>query len=112
MLIVLSGFGVWLPVALLASTLPVLAVVLRDAVRQHEFRMRATPLERRAWYHDWLLTTGDAAPEVRCSLRLAITLSPPIKGTIPSLQFQYSEPSLTVNSNCSAIVSTSDDYAE
>ena len=65
MLIVLAGFGVWLPVALLASTLPVLAVVLRDAVRQHEFRMRATPLERRAWYHDWLLTTGDAAPEVR-----------------------------------------------
>ena len=65
MLIVLAGFGVWLPVALLASTLPVLAVVLRDAVRQHEFRIRATPLERRAWYHDWLLTSGDAAPEVR-----------------------------------------------
>src|SRR5439155_16030773 len=38
MLIVLAGFGVWLPVALLASTLPVLGVVLRDAVRQHEFR--------------------------------------------------------------------------
>ena len=27
--------------------------------------MRATPLERRAWYHDWLLTTGETAPEIR-----------------------------------------------
>ena len=65
MLVVLAAFGIWIPLALLASTLPVLAVVLRQAVRQHEFRARATPLERRAWYHDWLLTTGEAAPEIR-----------------------------------------------
>jgi len=65
MLIVLANFGPWLPVALLASTLPVLAVVLRDAVRQHEFRVRVTPVERRAWYHDWLLTTGEGAAELR-----------------------------------------------
>ena len=65
MLIVLANFGPWLPVALLASTLPVFAVVLRDAVRQHEFRIRVTPIERRAWYHDWLLTTGESAAELR-----------------------------------------------
>ena len=65
MVIVLAGFGVWLPAALLASTLPALVIVLRDAVRQHEFRIRATPLERRASYYDWLLTTGDTAPEIR-----------------------------------------------
>ena len=65
MLVVLAGFGLWLPLALLGSTLPVLGMVLRDAVRQHEFRVRTTSLERRAWYHDWLITTGEAAPEVR-----------------------------------------------
>jgi len=65
MLVVLAGLGVWLPMALLVSTLPALAVVLRHAVRQHEFRVRTTPVERRAWYYDWLLTTGETAPEVR-----------------------------------------------
>ena len=65
MLVVLTAFGVWLPLALLASTLPVLGVVLQQAVRQYESRNRMTPLERRAWYHDWLLTTGEAAPEIR-----------------------------------------------
>ena len=65
MLIVLASFGVWLPLALIASTLPVLAVVLQQALQEHDFRRRITPLERRAWYHDWLLTTGDAAPEIR-----------------------------------------------
>src|SRR5436309_15851569 len=40
MLVVLAGFGVWLPLALLASTLPTFAVVLRHAVQQHEFRIR------------------------------------------------------------------------
>src|SRR5438045_1980055 len=63
MVMVLAGFWVWLPAALLASTLPELVIVLRDAVRQHQFRIRATPLERRASYYDWLLTTGDTAPE-------------------------------------------------
>src|SRR5206468_1452372 len=65
MLVVLAGFGVCLPLALLASTLPTLAVVLRHAVQQHEFRIRTTPVERRTWYYDWLLTTGETAPEIR-----------------------------------------------
>jgi ATP-binding cassette, subfamily B, bacterial len=65
MLVVLARYGVWLPVALLASTLPALAVVLRYAARHYQFRMRATPVERRIWYYDWLLTSGEAAPEIR-----------------------------------------------
>ena len=65
MLVVLAGFGVWLPLALLASTLPTLAVVLRHAVQHHDFRIRTTPVERRTWYYDWLLTTGETAPEIR-----------------------------------------------
>src|SRR5207247_5208626 len=58
MLVVLAALGVWLPVALLASTLPALAVVLRHAVRHHDFRIRTPPVERRTWYYDWLLETG------------------------------------------------------
>jgi len=65
MLVVVAGFGAWLAVALLISTLPALAAVLRYAERQHEFRMRTTSLERRSWYYDWLLTAGEAAPEIR-----------------------------------------------
>src|SRR6185295_17401297 len=49
MLAVLARLGVWLPAALLISTLPAFAMVLRHAVLQHEFRTRATPIERRAW---------------------------------------------------------------
>jgi len=65
MLTVLAGFGIWLPVALLLSTIPVLAMVFRYAVKQHELRITTTPIERRIWYYDWLLTSGDTAPEVR-----------------------------------------------
>jgi ATP-binding cassette subfamily B protein len=65
MLAVLAGFGVWLPVALLLSTIPVLVMVLRYAVKQHQLRITTTPIERRIWYYDWLLTSGETAPEVR-----------------------------------------------
>jgi ATP-binding cassette subfamily B protein len=65
MLAVLAPFGVWLPVALLASTLPALYVVLRNTVRQHEWRLRTTADERRTWYYDWLLTSHETASELR-----------------------------------------------
>jgi ATP-binding cassette, subfamily B, bacterial len=62
---VLTTFGFWLPVALLAGTLPALCVVLRYAVRQHEWWVRATPDERRSDYYDWVLTSRDHAAELR-----------------------------------------------
>jgi ATP-binding cassette subfamily B protein len=65
MLAVLAPFGVWLPMALLVSTLPALYVVLRNTVRQHEWRQRTTADERRTWYYDWLLTSYEAASELR-----------------------------------------------
>jgi ATP-binding cassette subfamily B protein len=65
MLAVLAPFGVWLPVALLVSTLPALYVVLRNTLRQHEWRLRTTADERRTWYYDWLLTSYEAASELR-----------------------------------------------
>ena len=65
MLVVLLPFGAWVPLALLASTLPAFAVVLACGVRQYEWRRRTTNVERRTWYYDWLLTTGSAAAELR-----------------------------------------------
>ena len=65
MVVVLLRFGVWLPLALVASTLPALVAVLRYAVREHAWRVRATPEERGAGYFDWLLTSRETAAEVR-----------------------------------------------
>ena len=62
---VLISFSPWLPVLLLVGTAPALYVVLRYALLQHDWRRRVTPVERRAWYYDWLLTAGEAASEVR-----------------------------------------------
>jgi ATP-binding cassette subfamily B protein len=62
---VLVPYGMWMPAALLLSTLPALVVVLRFAVRQHRWRLHTTPVERRASYYDWLMTAGQTAPELR-----------------------------------------------
>jgi ATP-binding cassette subfamily B protein len=62
---VLIPYGLWLPVALLTSTLPALWVVLRYSARQHQWRLHATADERQAWYYDWLLTASENAPELR-----------------------------------------------
>jgi ATP-binding cassette subfamily B protein len=65
MVAILLPFGAWLPLALLASTLPALFVVLRHALDQHYWRQRTTADERRTWYYDWLLTAGETAAEIR-----------------------------------------------
>ncbi|HEY1206226.1 MAG: ABC transporter ATP-binding protein [Bryobacteraceae bacterium] len=65
MLAVLVPFGAWLPAALLLSTLPALYVVLRQTARQHEWHLRTTADGRRTWYYDWLLTSREAASELR-----------------------------------------------
>jgi len=63
--VVLIEFGLWLPAALLVSTLPAFYVVLHYTLRQHQWRLRATADERRTWYYDWLLTARETAAEVR-----------------------------------------------
>jgi len=65
MIAVLIPFGVWLPFALLLSTLPAFYVVVRYSMRSHRWRQRATPDERRAWYYNWLVTSREPAAEVR-----------------------------------------------
>lgn len=65
MFVVLLGFGLWIPLALAVATVPAFFVVLRYAILQHELRMRTTEEERRAGYHDWLLTSRETAAELR-----------------------------------------------
>ena len=65
MAVVLLAFGWAMSLALVASTLPALAVVLRYAVLQHRWRRQATPRERLAGYQDWLMTSSESAAEVR-----------------------------------------------
>jgi ATP-binding cassette subfamily B protein len=62
---VLIPYGAWLPVVLFVSTLPALWVVVHFTLRQNQWRQRSTPDERRIWYYDWLLTSAEAAAEVR-----------------------------------------------
>ncbi len=62
---ILIPFGAWLPGALIIGTAPALYVAMRYALLQHQWRRRVTPIERRTWYFDWLLTSGETAYEVR-----------------------------------------------
>ncbi len=65
MAVVLVPYGVWLPVALLASTIPAFYVVLRSDRTYHRWWERATKLRRKTQYYDVMLTHADAAAEVR-----------------------------------------------
>ncbi len=65
MMIVLLPYGWWLPLVLLASTLPALYVVLRNARWRHAWQRQVTADERRSWYYDWLITTRENAAEIR-----------------------------------------------
>ncbi len=65
MLVILAPYGLWLPVALLAGTMPALYVVVRYTLLQHAWRLRTTADERRTWYYDWLVTARESAAELR-----------------------------------------------
>jgi ATP-binding cassette, subfamily B, bacterial len=62
---VLIPYGLWLPVALLISTLPAFYVVIRSNRLHHAWWTATTPLRRRAQYCEVILTDGFFAPEVR-----------------------------------------------
>jgi ATP-binding cassette subfamily B protein len=65
MIVVLLPYGIWLPLVLLASSLPALYVLLKHRLRWHHWRLRNTESERRTWYYSWLLTDREAAAELR-----------------------------------------------
>jgi ATP-binding cassette, subfamily B, bacterial len=62
---ILIPLGPWLALALLLSTLPAFYVVVHYALAEYEWRQRTTGDDRRAWYYDWIMTTAEAAAEIR-----------------------------------------------
>jgi ATP-binding cassette subfamily B protein len=62
---ILIPLGPLLSLALLISTLPALVVVVRYALAEYQWRQRTTADERRTWYYDWLMTSAEAAAELR-----------------------------------------------
>jgi ATP-binding cassette subfamily B protein len=65
MLIVLVPFGWWLPLLLLAATVPSVLVVLLYTLRRYSWERGMTEAERRSSYYDWVLTASETAAEVR-----------------------------------------------
>jgi ATP-binding cassette subfamily B protein len=62
---VVVSFGWLLPAVMLMGALPALLVVLYWTLREFDWRKRVTEDERRVWYYDWLLTSSEAAAEIR-----------------------------------------------
>jgi ATP-binding cassette subfamily B protein len=62
---ILIPLGPWLALALLLSTLPAFYVVVHYAVAEYQWRQHTTTDDRRAWYYDWIMTTAEAAAELR-----------------------------------------------
>lgn len=62
---ILIPLGPWLALALMLSTLPAFFVVVHYALAEYQWRQRTTGDERRAWYYDWMMTTAEAAAELR-----------------------------------------------
>ena len=65
MALVLIPYGAWLPLALLISMLPALAVVLRSNRYYHQWWQQTTPDRRWTQYHDMMLTHSGVAAELR-----------------------------------------------
>jgi ATP-binding cassette subfamily B protein len=62
---ILIPLGPWLAIALLLSTLPAFFVVVHYALAEYQWRQRTTTDDRRSWYYDWIMTTAEAAAEIR-----------------------------------------------
>lgn len=65
MAVLLLRFAPWLPLLLVGSMVPALWVVARNALRQHAWRQRSTPMVRKTNYLDWILTERESAMELR-----------------------------------------------
>lgn len=62
---VVTQFSIWLPVALVISTLPAFYVILKYSTENYQWWLRTTSDERRSWYYYWLLTQAESAAELR-----------------------------------------------
>ena len=62
---ILWTYAGWLPLLLIGTALPGLLLVTRHILREHAWRQRNTPAERKVRYLDWMITERDAACELR-----------------------------------------------
>jgi len=62
---VLLPYGWWLPAALLLGGAPSLLLVLRSSLERQEWKKRSTPAFRKLGYFDYLVTSREAAAEIR-----------------------------------------------
>ena len=62
---ILAAYGAWIPLALIASAAPALAIVLRHNREYHAWWKASTPRRRLAQYFGLMLTQDAAAAEVR-----------------------------------------------
>ena len=58
-------YGAWLGLPIAGGAFPAFCVLLYFTNRQHQWRRKNTMDERRAWYYESVLTTGEAAAEIR-----------------------------------------------
>lgn len=65
LLAILLPYGVWLPVVLLLSVLPLLYVAVRNTRREYQWQHRTAEDQRRLSYYDIFLTYHMAAAEMR-----------------------------------------------
>jgi ATP-binding cassette, subfamily B, bacterial len=62
---VLLPYGWWLPAALLLGGAPSLLLVLRSSLERQGWKKRSTPAFRKLGYFDYLVTSREAAAEIR-----------------------------------------------
>jgi ATP-binding cassette subfamily B protein len=62
---VLLPYGLWVPAALLISTLPALYIVGSYSLRQHRWQVENTDARRRSYYYDWIISDRNTAAELR-----------------------------------------------
>jgi len=65
MSVMLMPYALWLPLALIGSTVPALFVSLQADLRYHDWWLKKTSVRRWADYYDWMLIDGAGAAELR-----------------------------------------------
>ena len=63
--VVLLPYGWWLPLVLLASTLPALLIVVTNQRKMYAWQKKVTTEQRLVYYFDWLQSTRESAAELR-----------------------------------------------
>ena len=63
--VVLLPYGWWLPLVLLASTIPALLIVVRNQRKKYAWQKKVTGEQRLVFYFEWLQSIHESAAELR-----------------------------------------------